>query len=121
MSLFAGMPRPVEMIASGKPQIAKYHEAKNIHLFSGAFYLCYQRGFINWLEEWNPDALIVEANPRYLSTSSAVKWMHARGRKVIGWGLGSPNHRTVQGSVRQANLIPSQFDAHALVQSTRRG
>lgn len=90
MCLFAGMPRPVEMIASGKLQIAKYYEAKNMHLFSGAFYLCCQRGFANWLEEWNPDALIVEANPRYLSTYSAVKWMHARGKKVIGWGLGSP-------------------------------
>jgi glycosyltransferase involved in cell wall biosynthesis len=90
MSLFAGMPRPVEMIASGKPQIAKYHDAKNVHLFKGAFYLCYQQGFVNWLEEWNPSALIVEANPRYLATSPAVKWMHARGRKVIGWGLGAP-------------------------------
>lgn len=61
-----------------------------MHLFSGAFYLCYQRGFVNWLEEWNPDALIVEANPRYLSTACAVKWMRARGKKVVGWGLGSP-------------------------------
>lgn len=91
MSVFAGLPRPVEMIASGQTQIAEYKEAKNIHLFGGAFYLCYQQGFINWLEETNPDALIVEANPRYLSTPSAVKWMRARGRKVIGWGLGNPS------------------------------
>lgn len=28
MSLFAGQPRPVEMIASGRPQVAKYYEAK---------------------------------------------------------------------------------------------
>ena len=90
MGLFAGMPRLVEMIVSGQPQVAKLKQADNIHLFGGAFYLCYQRGFVNWLEEWNPDSLIVEANPRYLSTSSAVKWMRARGRKVIGWGLGSP-------------------------------
>ncbi len=109
MSLFAGMPRPVEMIVSGKPQVAKYHEAKNIHLFGGAFYLCYQRGFVDWLEEWNPDSLIVEANPRYLSTSSAVKWMHARGRKVIGWGLGSP---PVSGFRKQRRLaFINQFDA----------
>ena len=113
MSLFAGMPRPVEMIASGKPQIAKYHEAKNIHLFSGAFYLCHQRGFVNWLEEWNPDALIVEANPRYLATSSAVKWMHTRGRKVIGWGLGSPPLSGPLAGFRQKSRISflSQFDA----------
>ncbi len=113
MSLFAGMPQPVEMIASGKPQIAKYHEAKNIHLFGGAFYLCYQQGFINWLEEWNPDSLIVEANPRYQSTSSAVKWMHARGRKVIGWGLGSPRLSTPLAGFRQRGRLSflSQFDA----------
>ena len=63
---------------------------KNIHLFGGSLYLCYQRGLIDWLEEWNPDALIVEANPRYLSTPSAVKWMHKQDRPVIGWGLGAP-------------------------------
>jgi glycosyltransferase involved in cell wall biosynthesis len=105
MSLFAGLPRPVEMIASGKPQIAKYHEAKNIHLFSGAFYLCYQRGFVDWLEDCNPDALIVEANPRYLSTPAAVSWMHARGRKAIGWGLGAPK------GARVWSRFIHQFDA----------
>jgi glycosyltransferase involved in cell wall biosynthesis len=113
MSLFAGMPQPMEMIASGKPQIAKYHEAKNIHLFSGAFYLCYQQGFINWLEEWNPDSLIVEANPRYQSTASAAKWMHARGRKVIGWGLGSPPLSGPLAGFRQKGRLSflGQFDA----------
>src|SRR5690606_413887 len=90
MTLFAGQARSEEMIAGGTTQIAKHVEAKNIHLLNGKFYLCYQQGFINWLEESNPDALIVEANPRYLSTPSAVKWMHKRGRKVIGWGLGAP-------------------------------
>lgn len=117
MSLFAGHARDVEMIAGGKTQVAKYREAKNIHLFGGAFYLCQQQGFINWLEEWNPDALIVEANPRYLSTSSAVKWMHKRGRKVIGWGLGSP---TVNGFRRQQRYkFISQFDA--MISYSQRG
>jgi glycosyltransferase involved in cell wall biosynthesis len=113
MSLFAGQARPVEMIAGGKPQIAKYHEAKNIHLFSGAFYLCHQRGFIDWLEECNPDALIVEANPRYLATSSAVKWMHARGRKVLGWGLGAPKNPSPSfgRGVGVRERFINQFDA----------
>jgi glycosyltransferase involved in cell wall biosynthesis len=105
MSLFAGQARSVEMIAGGKTKIAKYVEAKNIHLFGGSFYFCYQRGFINWLEEWNPDALIVEANPRYLSTPAAVRWMHARRRKVIGWGLGAP-----KGTRAWTGFI-HQFDA----------
>lgn len=90
MSLFAGQARPVEMIAGGTTQVARHIEARNLHLFGGAFYLCHQTNFIQWLADWNPDALIVEANPRYLATPAAVSWMHARGRKVIGWGLGAP-------------------------------
>lgn len=90
MSLFAGMARPEEMIVDGKTQVAKYAAAKNVHLLRGGFYLCYQRGFINWLKEWRPDALIVEANPRYLATPLAIRWMRARGGKVLGWGLGAP-------------------------------
>ena len=90
MSLFAGMAREEESVKAGKLQIANYKLGENVHLFGGAFYLCYQKEFLNWLADWNPNALIMEANPRYLATSSAVKWMHARGRKVIGWGLGAP-------------------------------
>lgn len=90
MSLFAGLARPEEMIAGGTTQRARHVEAKNVHLFGGRYYLCYQQGFVNWLEEWNPDALIMEANPRYLASSSAVSWMHKHGRRVFGWGLGAP-------------------------------
>ncbi len=89
MNLFAGKARPAEMIAGGTTNIAKHVEAENIHLLGGAFYLCYQKGFVNWLEEWDPDALILEANPRYLASPSAVSWMHKRGRRVLGWGLGA--------------------------------
>lgn len=109
MNLFAGMPRPVEMIVSGKTKVAKLTEANNIHLLGGKFYLCHQQGFIRWLEETDPNALIVEANPRYLSTPSAVKWMHARGRKVIGWGLGSPSPFRRGVGVRSRFI--NQFDA----------
>lgn len=90
MSLFTGQARPSEIIKGGITKIAKHVKADNLHLFDGSLYFCYQRGFINWLEEWNPDALIMEANPRYLASPSAVNWMHKRGRKVLGWGLGAP-------------------------------
>jgi hypothetical protein len=43
-----------------------------------AFLSCYQAGLIDWLEEWQPEVLIAEANPRYLRTPAAVRWMHAR-------------------------------------------
>src|SRR5512138_251426 len=68
MSLFTGLPRKSEGITTtNKLQITNYHLGQNLHLFSGSLYLCYQRGLIAWLEGWNPNALVVEANPRYLS------------------------------------------------------
>lgn len=126
MSLFTGEPRPnegitttnqVQMIAKHPTLGTNYKVGKNIHLLGGKFYLCYQRGLIDWLEEWNPDALIVEANPRYLSTPSAVKWMHARNKPVIGWGLGAPPG----GGIRERGRINflRQFDA--LIAYSQRG
>lgn len=92
MTLFSGLPRPEEGITTaGKLQITNYRLGKNFHLFRGPFYLCFQPGLINWLQENNPDALVVEANPRCISTASAIEWMHARKRKVVGWGLGAPS------------------------------
>lgn len=110
MSLFTGLPRSREGVTTASQlQTARYRMGGNIHLFDGAFYLCYQRGLIGWLNEWNPDALIIEANPRYLSTPSAVKWMHHRDRPVIGWGLGAPPVSSIRESGRDAFL--RQFDA----------
>jgi glycosyltransferase involved in cell wall biosynthesis len=121
MSLFAGRPRVSEGIVRGELQIARQAAAHNVHLFSGALYLCYQRGLTGWLESWNPDALIVEANPRYLTTGAAVRWMHERGRKVIGWGLGAP---PISGALRGIRLVSwpqflRQFDA--LIAYSQRG
>lgn len=91
MSLFTGLPRPSEGITTAQElQITECKLGQNVHLFSGSLYLCYQRGLIDWLKTWNPDALVMEANPRYLSTSSAITWIHQRGKPVIGWGLGAP-------------------------------
>lgn len=110
MSLFTGLPRPSEGITTtDKLQVAKYTLGKNIHLLGGSFYLCYQQGLIDWLEETNPDALIMEANPRYLSSPAAAEWMHKRDRPVIGWGLGAP----AAGGFREQRRINflRQFDA----------
>ncbi len=121
MSLYAGLPRPVEGIAViDKLQVASCHPGKNIHLLSGRFYLCYQPGLIDWLKNWNPDALIVEANPRYPSTAAAVRWMHQRGRSVIGWGLGAPvSAKGKKVGVRMWSSFISQFDA--LISYSQRG
>ena len=90
LGVFAGQPRAEEMIESGAaPKIARLFLVQNRHLFRGSLYLCWQGGFQRFLEEWQPEALIVEANPRYLATPAAVRWMHTRQRPVIGWGLGA--------------------------------
>jgi len=121
LSVFAGLPRAGEGIENDRLQIAEHVAARNIHILQGPFYLCYQRGLIRWLESSNSDVLIVEANPRYLATPSAVQWMHARGRKVIGWGLGAPPLSGPLDGLRQTKRIQflSQFDA--LIAYSRRG
>ena len=93
MSLFAGDPRAIESIATTQNlKTAQYTHAKNNHILSGSLYFCHQQNLLQWLKDTNPDALILEANPRYLATPSAIKWMHARNRPLIGWGLGAPHH-----------------------------
>ncbi len=66
LSVFAGQPQPGEQIAtSDRLSLAKYFPARNRHFLkvSSPFYRCWQDGWIEWLEGWQPDALIVEANP----------------------------------------------------------
>jgi len=121
MSLFAGQPREIESIVGGELQVAIYAPAQNMHLFKGSLYFCYQRGFIDWLSDWNPDALVVEANPRYLSTPLAIQWMHSSGRPVIGWGLGASPLSGPLAGLRQNGWIRflNRFDA--LIAYSQRG
>ncbi|MDX1378843.1 MAG: glycosyltransferase [Anaerolineales bacterium] len=110
MSLFTGLPRPIEGITTtDQLQIANFTLGRNINLFWGKFYFCYQNGLLNWLKQENPDALIMEANQRYLSTPFAVKWMHQHNKPVIGWGLGAPSLRGRGAGVRTRFI--NQFDA----------
>lgn len=93
LSLFSAQPLSGEGI--NPPSMLrqlKHFQGKNLALFDPAspYFLCWQSGVIAWLNQWNPDVLIVEANPRILSNRLAVKWMRRRGGLVIGWGLGAP-------------------------------
>jgi glycosyltransferase involved in cell wall biosynthesis len=92
LSVFAGKPLTKEEIDPvDRLQSAQLVGAKNRYFLdpSSSLFLCWQSNFLGWLEEWQPDMLIVEANPRYPITRQAIEWMHRRGRKVIGWGLGA--------------------------------
>lgn len=90
LSLLSGQARVGENIAEAET-ISGVHwvQTKNLHLFKGKAYACWQPGLTRWLNDWQPDVLIVEANPRYLSTPRAVAWMHRHHKPVIGWGLGA--------------------------------
>jgi glycosyltransferase involved in cell wall biosynthesis len=66
----------------------------------------------------------VEANPRYLSTSPAIKWMHKRGCPVLGWGLGAPPpsgspHFLRKWGERQWRTFLNRFDG--LIAYSQRG
>ncbi len=93
LSVFAGKALPEEsIVTTDHLDVARVAAARNINLFpiTSPFYQCWQANILRWLEDWQPDALIVEGNARYPSTRLAVAWMHRRGRPVLGWGLGEP-------------------------------
>ncbi len=116
LSVFAGQPRPEEAI--GQPAVlraAQHVPANNFHLGSGRLYTCVQRNLFEWLGQWHPDVLIVEAN---LSTPAAVRWMHAQRKPVIGWGLGAPPSRGFWREVLRERFL-RLFDA--LITYSQRG
>jgi glycosyltransferase involved in cell wall biosynthesis len=122
LSLCAGLPRPEEAITTtNQLYFPDFTQVENIHLLKGAFYICYQRGLLSWLERSNPDALIVEANPRYLTTAAAINWMKKRHRPVLAWGLGAPALSGPLSGLRKSRRISflSRFDA--LLTYSRRG
>jgi glycosyltransferase involved in cell wall biosynthesis len=114
LSVFAGDPRHDEALDTGAvPLKAVYYHAHNLHVFKRLFYICWQTNILNWLKDWQPSVLIMEANSRYPCSYSAIRWMREQGGKVIGWGLGSP---TPSGSFSWMRLnrrkrFISQFDA----------
>ncbi len=93
LNVFAGLPGLGESIASADTLlIARFVLAHNRHFLNAEspFYVCWQSGLSRWLNEYQPDVLILEGNSRNISSRQAVHWMHARHRPVIGWGLGLP-------------------------------
>jgi len=117
LSVFAGFPLPEESIhTTERLTQAQYVWAANHHLLKpgSPFHLCWQAGLIEWLESWQPDVLIVEANSRYLSTRKAISWMHSRGLPVVGWGLGAPRGEADSPVKR---FLASAFDTFSFIHS----
>ena len=114
VSVFAGEPRKNEALTGGVvPQTAKMWWGKNYHIFDGPFYLCWQSGLVEWLSDWQPQVLIMEANPRYIHSPSAMRWMQKTDGKMIGWGLGSPMRQSRLSALRMSvrKRFICKFDA----------
>jgi glycosyltransferase involved in cell wall biosynthesis len=89
LSVFAGSPGPRESIPQAKSlDRAGWVHADNRWLGFGKLTFLRQAGWREWLAAQDPEAVVVEANPRYLSNYGIVRWMRSRGRPVIGWSLG---------------------------------
>lgn len=90
MHIFAGRPAAdegigtIETLAGADTTITT-----NRQFFGGPLRGWWQVGIKEWIRQFDPTVIIVEANPRYLSTWWAMKWMRKRGRPSIGWGLGT--------------------------------
>jgi glycosyltransferase involved in cell wall biosynthesis len=122
LSVCAGLPRPEESIAvTDQLHFAEFVSVQNMHLLRSPFYLCYQQGLLAWLKDCSPDALIMEANPRYLATPAAVRWMKRRGRPVLAWGLGAPAPSGPLSGLRQARRLSFLRPFDALITYSRRG
>lgn len=91
LEVYAGEPQPGEAIVSRRgPQRATWVRGDNQQLLGGALVVLRQPGLHAWVDDWDPSALILEANPRYMSNWRVGRRARKRGRKVIGWGLGAP-------------------------------
>jgi glycosyltransferase involved in cell wall biosynthesis len=122
LSVFAGEPRPIEKIeTTSHLKHAQLTQANNRHYFSGSLYICRQTNLLDWLQSWQPDVLVMEANPRYLDSPSAIRWMHSHNRPVIGWGLGSPKISGILAGVRNARRIRFVNSFDALIAYSRSG
>lgn len=110
LELFAGEARQEENIVAGERlEVATHIEAQNFHVGRGRFYFCWQRGYRRWLKHANPDILIAAADPRILSSYLAIRYMHSRGRPVIGWGLGTLNEHHERSGIALVSRLRSKL------------
>ena len=72
-----------------KLKCAKLHVVRNYRPLTGAFELILQHGVLGWLRAFDPEVLVATPNPRMPSVVLARRWMRSRGRKTLGWGLGT--------------------------------
>jgi glycosyltransferase involved in cell wall biosynthesis len=120
LEVFAGKPEPEEAILHGRsPRQAQWIQARNLGSPENSLAVL-QPGLVPWIRRWKPDALVLEANPRYLGNWGAPRVAQANGARVIGWGLGAPN--AIEGAAFRSSIwrwYLGRFDA--LISYSSRG
>ena len=92
LEIIAGEPVQGESIRHSPELLrrARVVPAGNLYLPPGsATYVCFQRGGLGWLRASQPDLLVIEANPRILSSPRLASMARGYGIPVVGWGLGA--------------------------------
>jgi glycosyltransferase involved in cell wall biosynthesis len=85
LTVFAGESRPGEGILPAEElRVARRNRAENRSI--GGF--LWQGGWRRWLDAEDPQAVVLEANPRYLTNFLIRRRMQIRGKPVLGWTLG---------------------------------
>lgn len=122
LHVYAGQPGPEEaVLPAGRLDRTVLTSGHNLYFTPTRIFLVWQPGLRRWLEEVDPQVLIVEANSRNQSLPAVVRWMHARGRPVLGWGLGAPPERGFLAGWRESSRrrLLASFDG--VIAYSRRG
>lgn len=112
LSVLAGEPLDTEAIHGNALRVAEQAKATNRFLFNGRARVHWQPELLAWLEAADPLVMVTDANPRIVDSARAIKWMHRRGRAVLGWGLGTlqltPGFEGLRHAARRRHF--RQFD-----------
>lgn len=74
---------------AGKLRVARHELRPMIYLLPLPFLMVWQTKVIEWLEAWQPDAIVTQCQVRLMSLPRVVRWMRRHNRPIIGWGLGT--------------------------------
>jgi len=89
LSVFAGKPLTNEGLKTVNIlENARLWYAGNRYFPAINGYLCWQSGIKQWLREFAPNILVIDTNPRLLTSITAIRWMKKHRKPVLGWGLG---------------------------------
>ena len=113
LQIFAGAQRKGEGInESGNLERAVLFKANNHYIPLLDSHFLVQKNIVDWLRLWNPECLLVEANPRNISTPAAIRWAKKNNVKVFGWGLGVPTGNIFKSSRKKFwGMFLKKFDA----------